>query len=174
MDIQAIFQHAKELLLRDGSVMPTMFVQFAKSGMVLVAFTDFPYETTGEKRKAPFGLGMKIGKEYRHDEILGICFVTETWVAQGLPGEERQCAPSEDPNRGEVILAQVLNIEEKTISQSMHVAEILRAGDCIDLTPSEKIEEAHSNLLIAFLAGVSGAKLSPQEFTSILSRVVNQ
>jgi hypothetical protein len=174
MDIQQIFQHAKDDMLRDGEHSPSLYVQLAEGGMILVAFADFPYETTLEKQKAFFGLGLKIGQEYRDDEIMEVCFVIEAWMAHQKYGEERQCAPSENPNRREVLTVQVLSVVGKSIKQSMHVAEIIRVGDTIDLAPYESVGEVDNRLLPAFLVGFMGAKLSPQEMSAIMTRAMGK
>lgn len=171
MDIQHIFQQAKEHMLHDGNHVPMLLVQLAEGGQVVMVFADFPYETTVEKQEALFGLGLKLGQDHRSDEICQICFVVEVWMSQPNPGKTYR-APSEDPERREAISAQVLSVLDKTVKQEMFAAEIIRAGDCIDLAPYETIGEVENRLLPAFLAGFVGAKLSPIELSRILRKYV--
>lgn len=173
MNIDTIFQQAKEDMMRDGEHRPVLWVELAEGGINPVVFADFPFETTVQKQKALFDVARKLGCEHRHDELRQVVMVMEAWTAEYKPGEQRKYRfPSEDPNRKEHLVATVLDIPApKKIEQSMYAAEIIRSGGGIDLLPHGKFEgKVTSQLLTAFLAGFYSAKLSDEEFGAILAK----
>lgn len=178
MKTQDIFQQAKEQLLAEGEHLPTLFVAFQEDDtMRMSVFADFPYATTLERQKALFALGRKQGEEAREKTVKQVAFIIEAWAATYRVGEPRRHAPSEDPNRREVLILQTLTVMptpngKSTIQQTLQTAELLRDGNgtLIDLLPSEKILDAEGGLLVAFLAGFESAKLSDDAFAAIVRK----
>lgn len=180
MNITEIVQHAKDDLLKEGEHRPWMYVEFEEKELNLIAFADFPYETTLEKQKALFGLGRKLGTESPGKNICQIIFIVEAWMSSYRSDEKRKyVAPSKDPNRKEVLTVQVLdaNLATRTITESVHIVDMLRdgSGELVDLLHrKDEMQEVHSPLLTAFLAGFESTKLSDKEFARIMEQAFRE
>ena len=180
MDITEIVQHAKDDMLEDGEHKPTIFVEFEEKELNIILFADFPYKKTFEKQKAFFALGRKLGTESPGKNISQIIFIIEAWASSYAKGEERKyVAPSQDPNRKEVLTVQVLdaNHATRTLKQSVHIVDMIRdgSGKLVDLFHrKDEIQEVNSPLLTAFLAGFESTKLSDEEFARLIERALRQ
>ena len=176
MDIPEIVQHAKDELLKEGEHRPWMYVEFEEKELNIIAFADFPYKTTIEKQEVFFGLGRKLGTESPGKNICQVIFIIEAWMSSYRKGEKRKYSPSEDPNRKEVLTIQVLDANPATrkLTESVHLVDMIRdgSGELVDLVHrKEELQEVHSPLLTAFLAGFVSTKLSNEEFARIIENV---
>ena len=177
MDITEIVQHAKDELLKEGELRPWLYVEFEEKELNIIAFADFPYKTTLEKQKVFFGLGRKLGTESPGKNICQVVFIVEAWMSSYPKGErhKKHVAPSKDPNRQEVLTIQVLDANHATrkLTQSVHIVDMIRdgSGELVDLLHrKDGIQEVHSTLLTAFLAGFESTKLTDEEFARILEK----
>jgi len=158
-----LFEQAKQDIMRCGEYAPTMKVESDICGIATFEFEVFPRKTM-DKQKLFFMCGRAYGMKHRGAEIRQIAFMSETWVS---------CDPAydfsdEDPARREAIIIGVLNIDNKKVSQEMWIAEIVRAGDVVNLLPQEKMGSADNHLLTAFLAGFASAVMSDIEFAQFI------
>lgn len=181
MDIKEVTQDAKDYILEHGEHHPTMYVEFEEKELNLMVFADFPYETTFEKQKALFSVGAKLGQESPGKEIRQIIFVieawTSTWKKDGEPYPYER--PSEDPNRKEVLMVQVMepNKQTRELKQSVHIIEMLRdgSGELVDLLPrTEQLEVNYNKMLTAFLAGFESSKLPDKELAKMIENVLRK
>ena len=175
MDITEIVQHAKDELLKEGEHRPWMYVEFEEKELNIIAFADFPYSTTREKQKVFFGLGRKLGTESPGKDVCQVIFIIEAWMSSYAKGErhKKHVAPSKDPNRKEVLTIQVLDANHATrkLTESVHIIEMIRdgSGELVDLLHrKEEVQQVHSPLLYAFLAGFESTKISDEEFARML------
>lgn len=178
MDIAEIVQDAKEHILKEGEHRPMLYVEFEEKELNLVAFADFPYETTLDKSKAFFMIGMKLGQEHQGREIRQIIFIVEAWSSSYAVGEEPEYSPRDDPNRKEVLLINILDANKSTgsLQASAHIVEMLRdgSGELVDLLHrrSEEMKNVRSPLLTSLLAGFESTKLSPRELNRIVKKAL--
>ena len=177
MDITTITNLAKERLLEDGEYHPMLYVETGDRELYMIAFADFPYETTFEKQKAFFGLGYKLGKENPGKELHQVCFVCEAWVSRQKLGEPRKyAAPSQDPNRGEALVVQILTIdpapEKSQVKETARIMDLIRYQGGVDLLARDEGIEAHGKLLPSFLAGFSGGQMPDEQFRIILKKYI--
>jgi hypothetical protein len=178
MDIQWIFKTAKEHILEQGEHVPTLFVEFKGLTEMVIApllvYGGGP-QTTLDKQKMFFTIGRSLGKEYLGIDVSIVAFVSEAWVSTVKKGESSKYnAPSQDPNRKEMLLVNVLDASKPPhLTQSLYRAEMLRdgSGQLVDLLADSKpLEGGYSKLLTAFLAGACSTKLSDKEFDALLAK----
>jgi hypothetical protein len=156
MDINNIFDKAKQELMKQGCFTPILFVEFFKAGPIQTLFADFP-EDLHQQHVTMFDAGRQVGQERYRDGLRQVCFVAEAWASDNLDIE-----PRHDAKRTAGLFASVLDIENKTVRQSAHFAEIVRAGGSIDLLESREID-GDEMLLQGFLAGFVSSKMSDGE-----------
>jgi hypothetical protein len=147
MDITKEFEKAKEVLLRDGSFDPLLCVEFALNGIHYFPFNEFPFSITLERQAFFFSIGGILATRYKDDELRQVCFIVEMWTSA------RECKASQDPERKEALMAQVMNVEGSRTSFSVYCAEILRMRNTIDLLPYQNMEVVLNNLLPYLLHG---------------------
>jgi hypothetical protein len=176
VNIPDIVQMAKDSILEHGEHRPELHIEYKDEERAIAIFADFPYKTAFERKQALFVTGRKIGLESKDKEIAQVVFIIEAWVSTQKRGEPRpSMPPSEDPNRKEVLLIQLLEPNKVThsLKQSLHVVEMLRdgSGKLVDLLHDREemnVDNTSSNLLTSFLAGFESAKLSDKDFAHIL------
>jgi hypothetical protein len=178
MDITGILKTSKEMLLEHKSMNPTLFVETKdKRGKVenLLIVMTFLGDNTLEKMKQFFLVGRKVGTSHPGRELTSVCFVVEAWISTYTDEEAARHAPapSEDPHRKEVLAVSSLAIADKTVEQSMQYVEMLRdgSGELVDLLQnSDQIEVGHNNILMAFLAGYTSARLPDREMAKLIAK----
>lgn len=169
MNLTEIIQSAKDHILESGEYIPTLFVELSNEENCIAVFPDFP-RTTIQKQMFLFLSGRKIGKEYLGKEVKQICLITEAWLSVRNHPDEFDCAPSEDPNRKEVLIAHTLEINDRNLSQKLQIIEMLRdgQGNLVNLLPYSNIEDAKSRLLLSFLAGFASAEMSEGDMLNLM------
>jgi hypothetical protein len=145
-----ILATAKEAVLRFGYFKPSLFVE-GTNGRV---FTHLPFgESNDERVWIMTQAGMKLAKDGKLGDVERVIFVTEAWVG---PARERYVPPSQDPDRMEVLLFNVLDAETNT--QYLEMYSCVRNGqqeitDLKFVPMPEKGKTVDGNLLPAFLTG---------------------
>lgn len=171
MNATDLFNMAKETILEQGQHIPVLVLVW-KDDMAVALFDGLP-ETTQEKQVLLFKTARKLTKKRTGKEIQAIHFVTEAWTSFCKVDEPRKYnAPSEDPDRKEVILVQTLTILDKQIKQTIRRAEMLRSADgkILDLLPHDEEVEVQSRLLPAALVGVVSVQFSDKELAGMMKR----
>jgi hypothetical protein len=158
MDLSSIMAQASETLLRQGSHLPTLMIEF--EGMrapVRSSLRSFP-QAAEQKPEILYRRGRRMGRRYGHVMIRHVWFVIEAWMNRPVPGTP-YVVPSLDPEREEVLL--VLELNALDLHQSFEGRKMIRnqAGKLIDLQPLKDFLpegdafEVTGILLPAFLAG---------------------
>ncbi len=181
MDIAGLTQIAKEILLERKESRPLLFIELDDGAQpALIIFENFPFTTTGQRRDALFEQGAAFGTAHKGRHIKQLCFLVEGWVVFARSDQPRpQCAPSEHPDRVEVLMTHVLDVippkaagRKPSYKQVGYFIEILRdgSGDLVDLLPHKGEAQFEHGLLEYFLAGFEGAQLSEKELRAALSQ----
>ena len=141
---------AKEAVLRFGGFKPSLFVEGTSGKM----YTHLPFgETNDERAQIMTEAGIKLAKSGKLGDVERVIFVTEAWVG---PARERYVPPSQDPDRMEVLLFNML--DAKTNAQYLEMYSCVRNGkrEITDLKLVPMPEDGKTvdgNLLPAFLSG---------------------
>ena len=165
MDMTQLWQMAKESTLEHGEHIPMIYVETKTNEVFIVAVVG-DAETTSEKHRFLFGAGRKVGLENKGKEPIFLCFVNEAWISEQRADQPRKYnRASEDPNRREALIAQVMDLTEKPARQMIYRADMIRdgSGELVDLLPSKEPMEAEYTLLPPFLAGWLSASYSDKE-----------
>lgn len=179
MDITALTDMAKEQMLADGDYTPMLYVETDDSTMTMIAFADFPYQKTTEKQRAFFGLGMKLAKETPGKSLKQLIFICESRTSfQELDEPRKYAAPSQDPNRGEALCCQILDVvpapDKPVLKQSMRLYDIIRTGGGIDLLAHGDVGEVHGYILPYFVSGFIAGQMPDEELAKIVASVVDR
>lgn len=172
MNITDITAKAKRMMLKNGQHQPLVLIENER-GVYVYELPTLP-DTTLEKQKVLFGIGYALAMQ--HDiEARGVqqlVWICEAWFSvKKLDEYEHAPSPSKDPDRQEGLIVLVLDIVEKRLSQTMHLIEVIRHGNSIDLLPhDEPGEDVRSGFLTSCLAGIVSASLTKTEFTDILEK----
>lgn len=181
MDREYILKTAKKRMLKKGQHEPFVYVQTEDQGYCLPVLDTRRWNTDNSGRaKVLFCMGRSFAQEesITPEMIHTLYFVQEMWFVI-RPIEEKAKAlkltPSQEPDRQECLGVVELSIDhaKHEMQQNFFRSDIIRYGSMIDLGPSETMEEAQSNLLTSFLAGLASAKYSDSEFEKIIDRFVD-
>lgn len=147
-DVKEIIDLAKEHMLHDGYHAPIVFVKGAKgkAAVVLESFGD-----TADKRATDmFYAGALVADKRNVGELELIVFVNEAWMSTNLG-----VMPSQDPNRVEVLLIDIL--DTNTQEEQLTMFEVIRDSNrkIVDLKQQALPENgsAKGMLLPAFQKG---------------------
>lgn len=114
MHIEKIIQMSKDLILKNGSHMPAMHVEF-KSGIATLALmpTAFGVRKDFEKIQNFYTAGSMIGEDYQGESLASLAFVAEAWMAKrDIDNPRLDVMPSQDPNRVEVLIIVSMDLSE--------------------------------------------------------------
>lgn len=180
MDINAIIDGSKDMMLEHGEHYPTMFVEFVGSdGIECCVLPDLMHAETNKARiSLLFDGGRALGLRKTGHDIAGLCFVNEMWFSSYASKEEMRNAPSpsEDPNRREGLMLLVLEVipaeseEKPRLKQTAHSFEIIRSGDSLDLLLRNKDDNIETELLTHFLAGFWSARFNDDELDAMFAK----
>lgn len=182
-----LFEMAKEHFLDEGDHPPIMYVEYAdadgRACTDMFYFADFGADTPIKERAQMFDLGV----DWARKNDAGGCVTFETitligevWVSSVLPGEKRTWKrPSDDPNRREALLAQIVTLEptpsgKPAYKQSLARAWIVRpAAGVVDLavdTPADD-EVVVTRLLLPgyFLSGAVSTRMTKEQRAEIVT-----
>lgn len=154
MVMETISQKAREVALRDGYHVPSVFARGTERSAI-GQLADLP--GTHEARvKHLFEAGVQLRQEGQLGLLLQVIFITEAWLSLPEDGE-LNVRPSEDPNRIEALIIAGLSILEEL--SSMTIFEMVRdeEGELVDVREFRQQDstegEMQSPLLDAFVAG---------------------
>ena len=153
-----ISETAQEVLLRDGYHAPTLFVFGNKGGSAIQIMGDV--ETFRERAAMMQHIGAELAAEKKLGELRRVLLVSEGWASVPEDGKIPKIPPSEDPNRKEVLLIAMMDLEKVETQISMF--EMLRdeKGQLTDLASVEqemKGSETRAYLLEEFVSGYQGS-----------------
>lgn len=175
MKITEIIQQAKDYILENGEYQPTLFFELSDDETGMAIFADFP-STTHKKQVHLFNTGRQIGMQYLGKEIKSLCFICEAWLSIRKIDEQVNYAPSMDPNRKEVLIAQTMIVNGENLTQRVQTIEMLRdgAGNLVDLLLHSKSEECKSMMLPAFLSGFIAGRMSDEDLANFVMQYTGQ
>lgn len=179
MKIEAIIQMSKDLILKNGSHMPAMHVEF-KSGVSTLALmpTAFNTKTNFEKVQNFYTAGSMIGKEYPKESIAALAFVAEAWAAtRSYDNPRLEVMPLKDPKRVEVLIITSINLSEE--KAKLHVVELIRDGQgkLMDLLPWSDYDEdmvVDTYMLASFAAGFESTKMTEEQKRDVVAKVARE
>lgn len=144
------------MLLSEKEHVPMLLVEFDdEMDICLLAGFGGRHGTTAERCAQLHAAGRMLGQRNQKRAPRSLALLSEVWFTEhrGERASYPYRGPSQDPNKREALMC--LSLEVKTQQQRVHVAEILRVGDAIDLyTPFEQPSEPQSDLLLEALRGV--------------------
>jgi hypothetical protein len=146
---EEILKVAKESALRFGRVEPMLFVDGTKSKVYL----NLPFGETLDARVAIMTeVGITLAKSNRIGDVERVIFVSEAWAS---PSRAQYTWPSQDPDRMEVLLFNLLDAKTNTQVLEMYACIRNKRQDIIDLklVPQPDGGTVGGTLLPSFLAG---------------------
>ena len=175
MDLAAVGGVAKRLMLKHKETPPTLVIE--TSDTVEIKVLDYLPSTTFEKKKLLFTLGHDMAMEHDIEarDVEQLIWICEAWFTQKHSQEEmdRAPSPSKDPNRQEGLIVLSLTIKGRQLAQSLHLIEVIRHGNTLDLLPrNEPMDEVESGLLTSCLAGIVAASLADSELDAIIKKAM--
>ena len=154
LSFEQVTQLAREILLQQGSHLPTLIVE-GQNQMVVAHLP--PLEDTHEGRaQQMFSAGYVLGESGAFQTLKQIFFVCEAWMSFVTDGKIPNLPPSEDPSRKEVLIISNLKVQEQT--GKVAIFEMLR-DEVGELREIKEFQEhltatrADSPLLTAFVEG---------------------
>jgi hypothetical protein len=179
MQIEKIIQMSKDLILKNGSHMPAMHIEFknGKSTLALMP-TAFNTKTNFEKVQNFYTAGSMIGKEYPGESIAALAFVAEAWGSVPSPDNPNfEVMPSKDPKRVEVLIITSITLSEE--KAKLHVVELIRDGQgkLMDILPWSDYDEdtvVDTYMLASFAAGFESTKMTEEEKRDIVAKVARE
>lgn len=171
MKIDEIMAIAKKKMLKEERCPTTLFMENKQGDALVALLCNFPDAAGQQKQQFLFAFGrhtaLAIAPEER--QLAKIFLVTEAWVGSYRSAEEAQRyrQASDDPNRKEMLLVQMMDVGDA--SMSLCSAEILRSGAGVDLLPSKETTPCYSTLLAAFYAGYTSAAMNDEEFAEFIA-----
>lgn len=183
MNIQTLFQHAKEDMLREGQHAPILYVEYTdaagKDSLALYYFAEFGAQTPREEHMHLFSLGMQFGQEQGRVDFTCLTFIAEAWVSSLKPGERRTWKrPADDPNRKEALMALIVEVQptpggKPTLKQSFLQAEIVRVGETIDLLTRDTSDMEITQMLFPtyFLSGYSASHVTQSQLAEVMRKL---
>lgn len=186
MNIEWLVQTAKDILLKQGEQLPTLFCESTKQGgwmpmldqLVLLGFNP-EGEKASERTMKLFQLGRKFGIRRYGYEITFLAFLLEAWALFDIDIKEGDPPPAdnleEDPRRREALMILVMEVDSKAkrVSQYLYPVEILRdgAGNLVDLLAHEREDEVDSLLMEAFLSGWYSSRMPDDRLAEVQADV---
>jgi hypothetical protein len=163
MDITAIMKRAKKLMLKYGNHPPVVLIESKREVSVSV-LKSLP-DTNLDKKKLLFTIGHDLAMEHDIEppDVQQLVWICEMWYLSNVREEDIEKVPDHlerVPGRKEGLMVLTLNIDkERGLSHECRYVEVLRAGGTVDLLPGIVMDDVHSGLLTACLAGVCSASL---------------
>lgn len=175
MDRDFILKKAKKIMLKDGEHNPLLIVSTQDQPYIMPVVSDKWNTNNFGRAKLLFLMGREFAQVecITPDMLSDAYLVHEAWFVMRKVGEDLPDQPSQCADRQEClgVLELKINQSDRSVSQTYLQSEILRRGGIIDLAlPLVKMDEAHSNLLTSFLAGVASAKYDDDEFGKVIER----
>lgn len=157
MDMAVLFEKSKDYLLEHGDHPPVLWIELARGGLQCFIFSNFPFDTTEERRQGLFEVGRTIGHQHPGDEVRQVCLIIEAWSSE----DPLFCRkPSRDPKRKEALIAFVINVDGTRQFHSGYQSEIVRQKGTLTLLSYKDINVVSNNLLPAFLDGFASVSKS--------------
>ncbi len=162
LSFERVTQLAREILLQQGSHLPTLIVE-GYNQMVVTHLS--PLEDTHEGRaQQMFSAGYVLAEASVIGALKQVFFVCEAWMSFAIDGKIPTSLPSEDPSRKEVLMISNLKVQEQT--GKVAIFEMLRneAGDVTELREFQEhfmATHADSPLLMAFIHGFDAGTNNP-------------
>ena len=183
MNIQELFQKAKQDLLDKGQHAPILYVEYrdaeGKDALYYYYFASFGAKTALREKMQFFDLGASFGLANKGVEFERLTFISEAWVSH-IPQRQTRTfrRPEDDPNKREYLTAQMVEVMptpdgKPTLRQSFHRAQILRpTTTVVELAPEERQGELRSTLFpIYFLSGYASSHMSEAELQQVFESV---
>lgn len=146
---------AKEVMLETGEMLPMLWVE-GENTVAMIHFSGDLGEDSQARSNTLFDVGRTLAKEKDLGKLLRVYFVHEGWALDVPEGKEMDHAPSEDPNRIEVLL--VAEYDATVFKTTINISEIVRDEDEELLGLRDmKSGEAESNMIEAFVTGYDTA-----------------
>ncbi len=108
--LETISETAKALLLRDGYHAPTLFVFGSKGGSVIQIIGDVG--TIRERAATMQHIAAELAAEKKLGELQQVLLVSEGWASVPDDGKIPEIPPSEDPQRMEILLIAMMDLEK--------------------------------------------------------------
>lgn len=163
MDIEKVFAIAKRQILERGRHLPTIIAEFGDTAEVvgLVGFGE-PDGLSRTRQQHVRQAGYKVGQRRRSESFDSCCFICEIGFALRAASENVPPSKvSQDTRRREGIM--VWALETKNHQETRHLAEIVRAGESLDLVQVEIPEYVQDEGMVHILAqGISQGRYSPK------------
>lgn len=182
MQIDKIIQMAKDSILKNGSHIPTMYIEFESgSGAIALLPTAFDSDRSVQKIRNFYTAGAIIGRKHLREEIASLALVVEAWMSSRPANNPNfDVAPSKDPHRTEVLI--IMRFDPSDGKVCAHVVEMIRdrQGKLIDLFARQDCgsgdENAvvNTNLFASFIAGFESTRMTDEEKRDIVAKVANQ
>jgi hypothetical protein len=160
MDMQKLKEIGVELMLQQGEVVNTVFIETPKT----IVIVPVPLTNPNLKHEQMFIAGLiaaqSLGRVSRVVRKVG--FITEAWMSRHLVADVQGKAipaPSKDPKRIECLVIGLMTLPSK--EPEVCVMEIKRHGEVFELidSPDENPEWLSLDILEAFIKGLQeGAK----------------
>ncbi len=162
--LESISETAQEVLLRDGYHAPTLFVFGNKGSGVVQIMGDV--ETIRERAAMMQHIGAELGAKKKLGELQQVLLVSEGWASVPEDGKIPEIPPSKDPNRMEILLIALMDLEK--VETQILMFEMLRdeKGQLTDLASVEqemKGTETRAYLLEEFVSGYQGSIRNREE-----------
>lgn len=155
MNIDFVVEEAKRLILRDGELPFSMFVELDSGEIAIVGIVN-EGETVYDRAYGRFLAGRAFArKKLKKQKVVGLYQAAKAWMAP--PG----IRPSQHPERREVLVVDALDAQSRGVKQESVSFEIIRDGAAklIDLLRLSYDEvNSYGVGLPSFLAGVRTAK----------------
>jgi hypothetical protein len=176
MDIQQLIQEARDTMLADGHIMPTMQILFEKSyAFVMIDIID-------DSQSIPVQCGMlaRLGLEecrrYPDEKIVAIGFFAEAWQVVAPENVEQQMRPKTAPKRQEVIFVECWQAEGNVTQAARLSVTRDHKKRVTDIGQVEEIINNMSWQLASIVQGCADAQKSDEELsahyeTAILKKV---
>lgn len=162
LSFEQVTQLAREILLQQGSHLPTIIVE-GHNQMVVTHLA--PLEDTHEGRaQQMFSAGYVLAESRAIDTLKQVFFICEAWMSFVMDGKIPSFPPSEDPSRKEVLIISNLRVQEQT--GKVAIFEMLRdeSGELMELREfQEQLTATHADspLLTAFIHGFDAGTNNP-------------
>lgn len=180
MNIDTIIATAKKILLKKGRHAPTLIIEDKKSWYV-ESLPGLPEEAL-RKEKLLFALGTAMAMEHDIEarDVKQLIWIAEAYFTQM---DKREYDPAHPPrpsqmaNRQEGLIILTLSVGEEELYQDMHLIEVIRYGNTVDLlpyTPPGEHSHVESGFLLAALAGVCTAALEEHKLDKMMKDLVSK
>lgn len=155
MDIQKLKDIGVELMLHQGEVINTVFIETPKK----IVIVPVPLTSPKLKHEQMFIAGLIAAQQLGHISraVRSVGFITEAWMSRHVVADiqgKTIPSPSEDPKRIECLVIGLMVLPAK--KPEVCVMEIKRHGEILDLidSPDENPEWLSIDILEAFVKGL--------------------